>query len=53
VTAGLRVVEVGDALEFPGPGVAEAARTVSGLLRPDLLRPDQPRPGSLPPAARR
>ncbi len=34
VAAGLRVVEVGDALEFPGPGVAEAARTVSGLLRP-------------------
>ena len=34
VTAGLRVVQVGDALEFPGPGVAEAARTVAALLRP-------------------
>lgn len=38
VTAGLRVVEVGDALEFPGPGVAEAARTVAALLRPGERR---------------
>jgi iron complex transport system substrate-binding protein len=33
MAAGSRVAEVGDALEFPGPGVAEAARTVAGLLR--------------------
>lgn len=32
VTARARVAEVGDALEFPGPGVAEAARTVATLL---------------------
>lgn len=34
VTEGSRVVEVGDALEFPGPGVAAAARTLALLLHP-------------------
>lgn len=33
VRAGTRVAQVGDALEFPGPGVAEAARLVAGILR--------------------
>jgi iron complex transport system substrate-binding protein len=38
VAARARVAEVGDALEFPGPGVAEAARTVAALLRPGVDR---------------
>lgn len=33
VAAAARVAQVGDALEFPGPSVAEAARTVAALLR--------------------
>jgi len=33
LAAGSRIAEVGDALEFPGPGVADAARTVAALLR--------------------
>lgn len=32
ITQRSRVTEVGDALEFPGPGVAEAARRVAALL---------------------
>lgn len=32
VTAGSRVIELGDALELPGPGVAAAARRVASLL---------------------
>jgi iron complex transport system substrate-binding protein len=38
VTEGPRVVEVGDALEFPGPGVVEAARAVAAILRAGARR---------------
>lgn len=38
VAESARVAAVGDLLEFPGPGVAEAARTVAALLREGGVR---------------